>query len=136
MLRVGLMLLLLASAPAMAFDTEQLGQGGTLTLDELAIVSKTPRLKEEVDKALADVKKKPEDLICAGNRFPGQWKHLGGFRVSPYTCDFGNKELEITANVRLTSRSGKEFKTINSDAMKNASRIVETNPKWKWKSKP
>jgi hypothetical protein len=136
MLRIGLMLLLVACVPAMAFDTTQLGQGKSLPLDELDIVSKTPRLKDEVDKALANVKKKPEEIICYGERFPGQWEHLGGFRVAPYSCDFGSKELEITAKVRLTSGSGKEFKTINSNAMKNASRILETNPKWKWKSKP
>jgi hypothetical protein len=48
--------------------------------------------------------KKQEDVMCVGTRFPGQWKNLGGLRVSPYTCDFGAKWLQIHATVRITDR--------------------------------
>src|SRR5215471_1133171 len=61
-------------------------------------------------------------------RFPGQWKHLGGLRVSPYTCDFGAMWLQIRATVRITDRSGQVFETITDKAMNNATNVSETNP--------
>src|SRR5262249_39345078 len=65
-------------------------------------------------------------------RFPGQWKHLGGLRVSPYTCDFGAMWLQIRATVRITDRSDQVFETITDKAMNNATNVSETNLIWKW----
>ncbi len=129
--------LLLGVLPAMAFDTGKLGQGGSLTLDELtALIGKSAQLKREVNQALADNKKKMDEVICTGMRFPGQWVHLGGLRVSPYTCDFGAKWLQIRAAVRITDRSGRAVETITPQAMKNAADVSETNPTWKWTTEP
>jgi hypothetical protein len=123
----------LGAAPAMAFDTGKLGQRGTLTLDEMtALISKSAKLKSEVEQALADNKKKLDETSCSGMRFPGQWVHLGGLRVAPYTCDFGAKWLQIRATVRVTGRGGRAFETITPQAMKNATDVSETNPTWKW----
>ena len=86
---------LLVATPAMAFDTTELGQGGSLMLDELMpLIGKAPALKREVNQALAGIKKKAADVICTGYRFPGQWVHLGGMRVAPYTCDFAASGLK------------------------------------------
>ena len=125
--------LLLAASPAVAFDTGKLGQGGSLPLDDLMpLVGQSAPLKREVDQALAEAKKKPEDVICSGKRFPREWVHLGGSRVSPYACDFGAKWLQIRATVRITDRGGRAFETITPAAMKNASKVSETAPTWKW----
>jgi hypothetical protein len=122
-------------APAMAFDTGKLGQGGTLLLDDLMpLIGKTAALKREVDQALVEGTRKAADVICSGMRFPGQWVHLGGSRVSPYTCDFGVKWLQIRATVRITDGSGRVYETITRAAMKNASRVSETSLTWRWTS--
>jgi hypothetical protein len=125
--------LLLMPSSAWAFDTSQLGQGGSLGLDDrMPLIAKTPKLKGEVDAALAKLGKKPEDIRCDGMRFPGRWKHLGGERVSPYTCDFGEQWLRIRADVRLTGNRGKVYEKITPDAMRNARNVSETNLTWKW----
>src|SRR5229473_921151 len=69
----------------MTFDTRKLGPGGTLPLGDLMpLISKSAQLNGEVGRALDQIKKKPDDVICDGMRFPGRWTHLGGERVSPY----------------------------------------------------
>jgi hypothetical protein len=127
------MALLLGALPAIAFDTGKLGQGGSLTLDEIMpLIAKSTQLRAQVNQALAERGKKPEDILCDGMRFPGQWTHLGGVRVSPYSCDFGGKWLQIDATTRITDRRGRAFETITPEAMKNAATVRETNPTWKW----
>jgi hypothetical protein len=127
------MALLPGASPAMAFDTGKLGQGGTLTLvDIMPLIAKSAQLRAQVNQALAQGSKKQDDIICDGMRFPGQWTHLGGARVSPYSCDFGGKWLQIDATVRITDRRGRAFETITPEAMKNAATVSETNPTWKW----
>ena len=125
--------LLLGALPAVAFDTGKLGQGGSLTLDEIMpLIATSTRLRAQVNEALKQRKKKPADILCDGMRFPGQWTQLGGARVSPYSCDFGGKWLQIEATVRITDRRGRAFETITPEAMKNAATVRETNPTWKW----
>jgi hypothetical protein len=125
--------LLLGASPALAFDTSKLGQGGTLPLaDLMPLIGKSARLQEEVNRALIEDKKTQDDVICDGMRFPGQWIHLGGKRVSPYTCDFGAKWLKIHATVRITDRNGRVIEAITPKAMKNATKVSETNLTWKW----
>jgi hypothetical protein len=122
-----------AAAPALAFDTGKLGQGGSLILsDIMPLIAKSPRLKSEVESALDAAKKKADDQICDGMRFPGSWANLGGERVAPYTCDFGGKWLRINATVRITGAKGKVFETITPAAMKNASKVSETELTWTW----
>src|SRR5919204_5339355 len=75
-----------------------------------------------------------EDVTCLGMRFPGQWKHLGGVRVSPYACDFGAMWLQIRASVRVTDRRGQSFTTTTDKAMNDATNVGETNLTWKWTS--
>ena len=123
----------LAAFPAVGFDTNQLGQGGSLALDEIMpLIGSSKELRAQVNQALAERKKKPAEIFCDGMRFPGQWTQIGGARVSPYSCDFGDKWLQIEATVRLTDRRGRAFETITSEAIKSAATIRETNPKWKW----
>jgi hypothetical protein len=125
--------LLFGIAPATAFDTRTLGQQGSLTLDDLfPLLDSVPALKKEVDQALAQSKKKPEDILCDGMRFPGSWEHLAGMRASPYYCDFDGKWLQIQATVRLTARNGRVYERVSRDAMKNAYNIRETGLKWTW----
>jgi hypothetical protein len=128
-----LIAVLLLASPAMAFDTSALGQGGTLPLGALmSLIGKSPQLKREVDQALAEIKKAPDDVICDGMRFPNQWVHLGGERVAPYICDFGGKRLQIQATVRVLGRSRQTYDTITPGAMMNAVRVSETDPTWAW----
>jgi hypothetical protein len=125
--------LLLATSSALAFDTSKLGQFGSLPLDDLTpIISNSARLQQEINKALAEGNKRQGDVRCLGMRFPGPWKNLGGLRVSPYTCDFGAKWLQIHATVRITDRHGQAFETITAKAMKNATNVSETNLNWEW----
>jgi len=89
-------------------------------------------LRAQVNQALAERKKKPAEIFCDGMRFPGQWTQLGGARVSPYSCDFGDNWLQIEATVRVTDRRGRTFETITPESMKSAATVRETNPRWKW----
>lgn len=124
---------LLSVSPALAFDTSKLGQGGSLPLSDLMpLIGKSAQLQSEVRRALADAKKKADDLICDGARFPGAWVNLGGERVAPYTCEFAGKWLRIDATVRITGRNGRVFETVTPAAMRNATKVSETNPTWKW----
>jgi len=125
--------LLFAASSAFAFDTSKVGQWGSMYLDDLApLVAQSNKLQQEVNQALLDAKKKQEDVLCFGMRFPGSWKNLGGGRVAPYTCDFGGKYLRIDADVRVTARNGRTFDAISDVAMKRATDVSETNLTWKW----
>jgi predicted methyltransferase len=118
---------------AVAFDTGKLGQQGSVTLDDLLpLFEKTPALKREVDQALVESKKKAEDVLCDGMRFPGSWENLAGVRVSPYFCEFEGKWLQVRADVRVVGRKGRVFQSVNRDAMKNAEDVQERNLKWSW----
>ena len=135
LLRLVALALLLTTSSALAFDTSKVGQWGSMYLDDLApLVAKSDKLQQEVNQALSDAKKNPEDVLCFGMRFPGSWKNLGGLRVSPYTCDFGGKFLRIAANVRVTARNGRAFASISDVAMKHATDVSETNLTWTWTS--
>ena len=80
---------LFAASPGLAFDANKLGQGGSLPLSDLdALIAQSAALKQEVAAALTAAKKRADDVICSGNRFPSQWVNLGGLRAAPYTCDF------------------------------------------------
>ena len=132
-LRLVPLALLLGTSSALAFDTSKLGQWGSLPLDDLTpVIAKSAELQQEINKALSEGNKKQGDVMCIGMRFPGKWKNLGGLRVSPYTCDFGAKWLQIHAAVRITNRRGQAFETITAEAMKNATNVSETNLNWKW----
>ncbi len=103
--------------------------------DIMPLIEQSLQLKREVTKAAAKINKKPDAIICGGMRFSGEWRHLGGYRVSPYVCMFGDDRfLEIRAKVRLTNASGKEFEKVTPEAMKNARHIRETGPTWHWLS--
>jgi hypothetical protein len=132
-LRLVLVALLLGTSSALAFDSSKLIQFGTLPLDDLTpVIAKSALLQKEISKALSEDNKEPADVRCLGMRFPGPWKNLGGLRVSPYACDFGAKWLRIRATVRITDRHGRAFETITAKAMKNATKVRETNLNWEW----
>jgi hypothetical protein len=133
LLRVVTLACALAASPALAFDTNKLGQRGSLPLDDLsALLAKSAQLQREVDGALREASKTKDDVMCDGMRFPGPWKELGGSRVGPYTCNFGSKWLKIETKVRVTGRKGKVFDTVTPAAMKNATDVTETTSTWKW----
>ena len=131
-LRLVPLALLLGTSSALAFDTSKLIEFGSLPLDDLTpVITKSARLQQEVNQALSEGNKE-QRVVCPGMRFPGQWKNLGGLRVSPYACDFGAKWLQIRATVRITDRHGKAFETITAKAMKNATNVNETDLNWEW----
>ena len=122
----------LHAGAALAFDTTKLGQGGSLGLDEMIpLIEKSSALKREVTEAVARSGQKLDAIRCDGQRFPGQWRNLGGERVSPYACKIADKWLEVRATVRISGR-GKAFETITPEAMRSATTVTETNPTWKW----
>src|SRR4029079_19678453 len=118
----------LFAGQALAFDTTQLGQMGSTDMEDLkALVDQTPKLRAEVDQAMAEVKKTEIQVKCAGQRFPGSWEELGGARVAPYLCKFADdKWLGINANVRLTDKRGRTYDKPSKQAMKNAENAIET----------
>lgn len=125
--------ILIAATPAFAFDTTKLGQGGSLSLSDIkGLIAQSAQLQHEVNAALAAIKKTPDDIICGGVRFPGQWVNLGGLRAAPYSCDFTTQWLSLNATVIVTGPHGKVFDTITSEAMKTADKVTETKPVWKW----
>jgi hypothetical protein len=135
MRRVGLLgiALLAAAAPALAFDTNKLGQSGSLPLSDLdELISQSAALKQDVAAALTAAKQQASDFICSGNRFPSQWVNLGGMRAASYTCELGGKWLIIEADTPLTDKAGHAYETITPAAMKKVANVKETNPKWKW----
>jgi hypothetical protein len=133
--RIAIFLLALSLAlPASAFDSRELGQYGSLPLSDLmTLIRNTPKLNNEITEALLKLEKKPDEIICGGKRFARTWDHLGGRRVAPYDCGFGNQTLEIEANVRLTAKDGREFKTITPESLKDAEFVSETDMTWNWK---
>jgi hypothetical protein len=133
-LKIMLSLLILATGPtgALAFDSTRLGQWGSLPLTDIALIEKTPKLKAEVDMALAKAGKTADEITCTGARFPGSWTELGGTRVAPYTCEIGEQTLEIKARVRVTDRKGRAIEKISPAAMKIAEDAVEDRPTWNW----
>lgn len=125
--------LLSIGSTALAFDTTKLGQGGSLSFDDIMpLVQKTPKLAAEVRAELSTIGKKAEEVMCEGERFPGSWEHLGGERVSPYKCTFGDRELTIKARVRLTDRKGRSYETITKAAMRNAEKVLQDRLTWTW----
>ena len=131
--RAVLISLLLLAAPASAFDTSKLGQLGSLTLeDKQALFAKSATLEREVAAALAKLGKTPEDVLCDGVRFPGSWQELGGLRVAPYLCQFGDQWLLIRTKVRVTGKGGKVYPQISREAMRRADNVTETDPIWTW----
>src|SRR5215467_7258153 len=118
-LRLVLVAFLLGTSSALAFDSSKLIQFGTLPLDDLTpVIAKSALLQKEISKALSEANRERADVRCLGMRFPGQWKNLGGLRVSPYACDFGAKWLRIHAAVRVTGHRGQAFERITATAMK------------------
>jgi len=114
-----------------AFDSEHLGQVGSIYLDDLwPLIEQTPKLKREFEEALSKSDKTHD--ICWGQRFPGAWEHLAGERVAPYHCEIGDQVLEIKAKVRLMGKNGKVYEKITPEAMRNAINISQTNLTWEW----
>src|SRR5262245_11425319 len=96
---------LLVATGASAFDPRKLGEGGSLPLEDIMpLIDKSPRLKGEVEAALAKTAKRAEEIICSGARFPRSWENLGGGRAAPYDCEIGDRTLSIRADVRITGR--------------------------------
>jgi len=130
---IPVMAFLLAASPALAFDAGKLGQGGSLPLSDLdPLINQSAPLKQEVSDALAAINKTADAVVCGGNRFPGQWNYLGGLRAAPYICVFSGKWLLLDATVQVTGANGQVYDAITPDAMKNAVKVSETNPTWKW----
>ncbi|MGC1778047.1 MAG: hypothetical protein WBB34_08865 [Xanthobacteraceae bacterium] len=126
----------LAASPAFAFDTNTLGQGGSLPLSDLAnLIASDAKLKAEVDAALAKTGKKADAIICGGNRFPREWVAFGGRRVAPYECKFNGKWLVIDAKVTISGPHGKVYDKASREAMARATKVSETHLTWHWADK-
>jgi hypothetical protein len=131
--RAALIVAFITVGQAFAFDASKLGQGGSLPLSDLkSLIATTSKLQSEVDAALAAAKRKMDEVLCDGMRFPRPWDNLGGERVAPYSCDFGGKWLLINSTIRVTGPRGQVFETITPAARKKANKVTETNLKWKW----
>jgi hypothetical protein len=122
------------SVPALAFDTRSLGYGSLFLDDIKELVGSSPQLKKEIQDALAEANKKPEEQLCESPRFPGPWKELHGEHVAPFTCNIGTKWLTINATVRVTGPKGQVFDKASNTAMKRATKVSQTKPTWQWTS--
>ena len=109
---------LLCATPAF-IDAEKLGQFGSLTSEEKqAVFAKSPALEREVVDEMLKRGKTLGDIPCDGMRFPRAWRELGGLRVSPYVCQFGDDRwLRVRTKVVVTGKGGKVYpRSPRSDA--------------------
>ena len=91
--------------------------------------SKTPRLRDEVDAALREAGKKAHGHHRASaSGIDGNWKHLAGARVQPYTCKIGERWLEITAELRISGAAGEHYSTVSDIAAQNATNDRRDQP--------
>lgn len=138
---IPLALLLCLAVPAQiraahAFDTTKLGQRGSLASDDKeALFKKSAKLESETAAEMKKLGKTIDEIFCDGMRFPGPWVELGGLRVAPYTCQFGERWLQIRAKVTVTGKGGKVYEKINAEAMRRATDVKETNWSWTWSDK-
>lgn len=120
------------STPARAFDMSKLGYGSLFVGDFMPLINASPKLKQEVEAALAAARKKPDEQLCESPRFPGPWENLHGDHVAPYVCNIGGKWLQIDATIKVAGPKGETYETETPAALKRASRISQTNPTWTW----
>jgi hypothetical protein len=121
---------------AHAFDTTKLGQRGSMAPeDKTALFKKSAKLDSETAAEMKKLGKTVENVPCDGMRFPGAWVELGGLRVAPYVCQFGDRWLQIRAKVTVTGKGGKVYEQINPEAMRRATDARETNVTWTWSDK-
>lgn len=74
----------LAASPDFAFDANQLGQGGSLSLTDISsLIDQSAQLKSEVAAALTAAHKAADEIICGGHQFRNQRVNLGGMRAAP-----------------------------------------------------
>jgi hypothetical protein len=118
--------------PAAAFDTSKLGYGSLFLDDFMPLINSAPKLKKEVDDALAAAGKNADEQLCESPRFPGPWRNLHGEHVAPFVCNSGGKWLQINALVRVTGPQGEVYETDTPAALKRANRISQTQPTWTW----
>ena len=122
-----------SAPPHRLFDTRQLEGGGTIVLEDIMrLVRQSPRLASEVRAALRTLGQTPKHIVCIGKHLDGRWRYLAGARVEPYVCRFGERWLEIRADLRLQGRRGESYVTASEVTRKNARQIRETNPRWTW----
>jgi len=124
--------LLATPAAAYAFDTQTLGQIGTIELARVRGWKDTPRLRSEIDAELRKAGKSAEDVNCLGWRFPGAWVKLGGDRAPPYVCHFGDKDLHMRWRVTLVDARGRRFDRASAAAKRDAEDLRLTHPVWRW----
>jgi hypothetical protein len=120
------------SARAAAFDTNKLGYGSLFLVDFMPLINLAPKLKQEVDAALAAAGKKPDEQLCESPRFPGPWRNLHGEHVAPFVCNTGGKWLQINALVKVTGPKGEVYEADTPAALKRAKGISQTQPTWTW----
>jgi hypothetical protein len=119
---------LLIQTSAMAFDSSKLKQEGSLLLvDILPTLQQAPELIARIE-ALPG--KAASEIGCWGRRFDPTWKHLVGWRVAPYSCQFGDRSLIISTRVTLLGKDGKAVADIR--AKSEATAVSETITSWKW----
>jgi hypothetical protein len=124
-----------ADASAQLFDSSRLESTGSLLLEDIMkLIRQSPRLADEVNSALDEIKTTPQDIACIGRRMDGRWRYLAGARVQPYICRFGARWLEISADLRVYGRRGESYRTVSEIATTNARTIKESNPRWTWTS--
>lgn len=128
----GALLVLRDWRPAAGFDMSKLGYGSLFLGDFMPLISSSPRLKKEIDAALAAAKKKPDEQLCELPRFPGPWENLHGEHVVPYVCNIGTKWLQIDATLKVSGPKGEVYETETPTALKRANRISQTQPTWTW----
>jgi hypothetical protein len=115
------------------FDARGIDGTGTLLLqDIMGLVRQAPRLQSEVDAALRQINKTAAEVTCVGKRIDGRWRYLAGARIQPYACRFGERWLEINAELRVLGRRGESYEKVSEPAMKGARVVRETNPRWNW----
>ena len=127
--------LALAAAGLALFYVGSAYAGGSVQLDELKpVFSRSLQLSVEVDKELASKNMEAGSITCSAVRLGRQWEHLGGARVGPYECDFGDRKLTVTTQPSFFDRRGVQIQSSDRSVGGKARSVVESDLSWEWKS--
>lgn len=116
--------LMIAASPAVA--------GGSVEIDQvMRLAGQSPKLMSEIQSELKKTGQTLVDVQCDAVRLGRYWTHLGGLRISPYTCDFGTRSLELTGTVEFYTDDG----SIPDEETRHevARYVSESEPDWSWK---
>jgi hypothetical protein len=123
----------LGIAVALTLPTGAAHAGGSLPLTEVLLAAKPyPNLVVQIRLQLVRANLKPENVMCAADRFGTEWTALRGARVGPYTCTIGKRRLSIETVRRYRDKRGAKLAETDPQLPAKAAKVTEAGFKWVW----